>query len=269
MALETTIWQVRDNDDDGEVRALLERDRVWNSFALADLLPPFRSYARFHTAARPGEKPSALVLIIEHPGFTTISPFGNASGVEAILAQANLPPRALVQMTADHRALLEAVYCPISPWREMLRMAVTAQTFMPCAASEPVLHLAATDLAEISDLYRLFPESQFRPDLLDQGSYYGLRAHGRLCAIAGTHVVTEPFGIAVVGSVFTHPEERGKGYASMVTSAVVSDLLERGCRDVVLNVFATNTSAIGVYRRLGFQTYHHLWSGLAERHPEA
>ena len=264
----TSEWQVRENDDDGEVQALLERDRVWNSFALADLLPPFRQYTHFMTAGRRGEFPSALVMIIEYPSFSTVSPFGAVAGVAAILDQTSLPRRTLIQTTSDHRPLLEHRYHPAPAWLEMLRMAITAQMFTPIATDEPVTRMSSDDGAEVEELYRLFPDGHFRPDLLDEGVFYGLRAGGRLCAIAGTHVVAEPFGIAVVGNVFTHPDARGQGYAGAVTAAVIDDLLRRGCRDVVLNVFATNAPAIAVYRRLGFQTAHHLWSGQAELRQE-
>lgn len=268
MAMASTEWQVRENDDDGEIRALLERDRVWNSFALADLLPPFRHYTRFVTAARHGERPSALVMIIQHPGFSTVSPFGEVAGVAAILDRTSLPQRTLIQTTADHRSLLERRYRPAPAWLEMLRMAVTEQTFKGAATDARVALLSTSDLDEVAALYRQFPDGHFRPDLLDEGVFYGVRADGRLIAIAGTHVVAEPFGVAVIGNVFTHPDERGKGYAGAVTSAAVYNLLRRGCCDVVLNVFATNAPAIAVYRRLGFVTAHQLWSGQAELRQE-
>ena len=277
MAMASTEWQVREGgeNDDGEIQALLERDRVWNSFALADLLPPLWQYTRFVTAAHPGEPPSALVMSIQHPGFSAVSPFGAGAGVAAILDRISLPQRTLVQTTAAHRPLLERRYRPAPAWLEMLRMAVTERTFTPAAVDERVTHVAhvarlgAADGAEVDELYRLFPEGHFRPDLLDEGVFYGLRAGGSLRAIAGTHVVAEPFGVAVVGNVFTHPDARGNGYAGAVTSAVVANLLARGCHDVVLNVFVTNTPAIAVYRRLGFQTAHYVWSGQAELRQES
>jgi ribosomal protein S18 acetylase RimI-like enzyme len=263
MPDDLSAWRVRHNTDDSDVQALLERDRVWNCFALADLLPPFREHARFVTAARPGDAPAAALLIMEHPSFTAISPYGESSGVAAILAQTSLPHTALVQTTADHRAPLAAVYRPVPVWRPMLRMAVSAETFTARAASEPTSRLSKADLAEVKALLRLSADSPFRPELLEQDSFYGLRAHGRLVALAGTHVVAPAAGIAVVGNVFTHPDARGCGYAGMVTSAVVGDLVARGCREVVLNVFADNAPAIAVYDRLGFQTRHQLWSGPA------
>lgn len=258
-------WQIHDDTGDDETHALLEQDRIWNCFALADLLPPVRAYTRFLTARRQGEKPSALLLIVRHPEIKVISPFGETAGVAALLAQSDLPDFTLVQTTAAHRSLLEAFFRPLPIWDEMLRMAVTAQTFTSLSGHERVTRLATDDSAEVSDLYQLFPESHFRTELLAQGSFHGLRENGRLLAIAGTHVIAEPYGIAVVGGVFTRPEARGQGYASLVTSALVAHLLERGCRDVVLNVYAANAPAVAVYNRLGFQTRHYLWSGQAER----
>jgi ribosomal protein S18 acetylase RimI-like enzyme len=269
MGTPTATWQVRDDATNEEVRPLLEQDRIWNCFALADLLPPFRAYTRFATAALSGESASAVLLIVQHPGFTTISPFGDVGGVEAILSRTTLPAAVLVQTTATHRELLEDVYQAAPVWREMRRMAVTRSTFKPQAATMDVARLGTSDLAEIRDLNQHSPESPFRQDLLDQDSFFGLRENGRLVAIAGTHVLAEPLGIAVVGNVLTHPDERGKGYAGMVTSALVTHLFARGCGDVVLNVFETNAPAIAVYRRLGFETHHQLWSGHAERRQKA
>lgn len=257
-----------DDTDDEQLLSLLEHDRIWNCFALADLLPPMRESTRFVTARRPGDGPSALVMIVQHPEIQVISPFGDAAGVAAILAQARLPERTLVQTTPSHRLSLEAVYRPLPAWRAMLRMAVNAQTFKQAPADARVERLTVEDGAAVTDLYRLFPEGHFRPELLAQGSFHGLRADGRLVAIAGTHVVVEQYGIAVVGGVFTHPDARGKGYAHSVTSAVVSHLLRRGCRDVVLNVFVANAPAFAVYHRLGFQIAHCVWTGQAERRQE-
>lgn len=261
-------WLITDERDDRKVLALLEHDRIWNSFALADLLPPFRDFTRFITASRLDEKPTALVMIIEHPGFSTVSPFGDADGVAAILSQTPLPSSTLVQATAPHLASIQAVYRPAPAWREMLRMAVESQMFLPQSGYEQAGRLTVENEDEIRGLYALFPESHYRPELLDQDSFYGLREHDHLVAIAGTHVVAERYGIAVVGNVFTHPDERGKGYAGIVTSALVAHLLARGCNDIVLNVYATNAAAIAVYQRLGFQTRHAYWSGPAERRSE-
>jgi GNAT superfamily N-acetyltransferase len=85
-----------------------------------------------------------------------------------------------------------------------------------------------------------------------EGIYYGVFDQQHLVSVAGTHVISEQWSIAVVGNVFTHPSYRGRGYARLSTGAVTSDLLER-CRDVVLTVDPQNAPAVRAYRHLGYQ----------------
>jgi predicted GNAT family acetyltransferase len=58
-----------------------------------------------------------------------------------------------------------------------------------------------------------------------------------------------------VGNVFTHPDHRGRGYGTATTGAVVAELLQRGIRDVVINVDQENVVAVRIYERLGFERY--------------
>jgi predicted GNAT family acetyltransferase len=60
--------------------------------------------------------------------------------------------------------------------------------------------------------------------------------------------------LGIVGNVFTHPDYRGRGFATVCTSAVVEELISQSL-DVVLNVGQTNEAASRVYQRLGFQVY--------------
>lgn len=46
MEANSTIWRVMSDVAAAEAYAVLERDRVWNSFAIAYLLPPFRAYSQ-------------------------------------------------------------------------------------------------------------------------------------------------------------------------------------------------------------------------------
>jgi predicted GNAT family acetyltransferase len=135
-------------------------------------------------------------------------------------------------------------------------MAVDSATFKPLTAEVDGLEaLDPSHTDELLDLYETYSESFFLPAQLLHGVFYGVREDGRLVAAAGTHTVGRRAGIAAVGNVFTRPEARGRGYAAAATSAVVRDLLSTGCRDVVLNVAVTNTTAIGVYERLGFRRH--------------
>ena len=106
----------------------------------------------------------------------------------------------------------------------------------------------------LQDLYRWYGDVAFAPYQLDQGVFYGVQQAGRLVATAGTHLVSRTYRLGIVGNVFTHPDYRRRGFATVCTSAVVEELVAQSL-DVVLNVGQTNEAASRVYRRLGFQVY--------------
>jgi predicted GNAT family acetyltransferase len=60
-------------------------------------------------------------------------------------------------------------------------------------------------------------------------------------------------GVPRVGPVWTPPEHRRRGYAGAATAATCRMLLDRGARAVVLFADDANTTAVGVYTRLGFR----------------
>lgn len=259
-------WQVTLDAGDAEAVAVLAQDRVWNCFALADLLPPFREYSRVAIARQINGEACAACLILRHPALTVISPAGAAEGVVAILAGLDLPERALLQVQEIHLPLLQKYYRFHPGQRSLLRMAVTADTFLlPAATLVPPERLTPADLQALQTLYAHFPETHFRADLPAHGVFYGVRSDEELLAAGGTHVVAIDYGIAVLGNIFTHPDARRQGYARAVTAALVTDLLTRGCQDVVLNVVAENTPAISLYTSLGFQTHSRYWTMEAER----
>lgn len=113
--------------------------------------------------------------------------------------------------------------------------------------------LAATDLDAVVALVASDRSSVFfRRSMLDQGTWRGIWEHGHLVACAGTHVISDRFGVAALGGVMTHPDHRGRGLAAAVTSAVCNTLMDRV--DIIgLNVAETNLPAIGLYRQLGFR----------------
>ena len=74
-------------------------------------------------------------------------------------------------------------------------------------------------------------------------------------------IINPEYRIAVLGNILTAPEARGQGYATAITAALVKLLFKQQISLVVLNVFEDNNTAIRLYQRLGFQTYHRLITG--------
>jgi len=58
-------------------------------------------------------------------------------------------------------------------------------------------------------------------------------------------------GYTEISAVCTHPEFRGKGFASSMTHHVATGIFERG-EQPFLHVAESNVSAHGVYGNLGF-----------------
>jgi ribosomal protein S18 acetylase RimI-like enzyme len=124
--------------------------------------------------------------------------------------------------------------------------------------------LGPADIGDLNRLYQLGLGGGFPASILEDGVYYGVRVGGRLVAAAGTHVISDAEGIAVVGNVLTHVDHRGQGHAKAVTSGVTAELLGR-VSDVALNVYADNDPAIAAYARLGYREYCRLGEWVAYR----
>ncbi len=112
--------------------------------------------------------------------------------------------------------------------------------------------LGSDDLSAIGELIDAAPGAVFfQASMLDGGCWLGVFEADRLVAMAGTHVVSDHWGVAAIGGVLTHPDHRGRGLAARTTSAVALRLRDRV--DLIgLNVAADNRVAVRLYERLGF-----------------
>jgi GNAT superfamily N-acetyltransferase len=247
-------WRIEPDADDDRAYATLAADIVWNAYSIGDLAPPFRQYARIALAER-GDA-SAVCLVLRHPQFTSIIPAGDLAGLAAILAAVDLPGAAFTLVRPEHRAALEAVYAFSGAPASMLRMGLAPADFRPTPGWERVASpLTPEHLPDLAALHATYTESAFVADMLAVGPCYGVWVGGALAATAGTHTFAPQYGVAAIGNVFTRADQRGHGYASAASSAVVADLLARGCQQVVLNVAEANAPARAVYTRLGFRPH--------------
>ncbi len=80
--------------------------------------------------------------------------------------------------------------------------------------------------------------------------YYGVFINGELVSIANAYVRTRDLWL--VGSVYTKPSYRGRGYAKAVTSAVTALALSTGAK-AALHVKYGNEPAIRAYLRIGYK----------------
>lgn len=96
-------------------------------------------------------------------------------------------------------------------------------------------------------------EQENREDILNsitnEGRLYGVYEDGNLAAVAGTSA--ENSMSAMVVSVATLPEYRGRGYATRLVTRLCQDCLDEGMKFLCL--FYDNPQAGAIYRKIGFQ----------------
>lgn len=238
-----------------QVRRILETDRVWSAYALADLEP---AEAARSTWFLQGE---AVVLVYRGLTPPVLFAHGDSSAMARLVDR--LPASDYVYTLRERtRARLGARLASVREVR-MWRMVLESEAFVP-PLEEETERLGPQDLHQMLDL---FDEHEDRPDgfhprQVEGGVFFGLRGSCGLACVAGTHILSQTYGIAAVGNVFTRPDARGRGLARAATGAVVKELLTRGFETIVLNVAQENEPAIRCYRRLGFREHCSYLEGL-------
>jgi GNAT superfamily N-acetyltransferase len=116
------------------------------------------------------------------------------------------------------------------------------------AAGVVLRRLGATDVSAMVELATLTEPGPFRERTIELGNFYGILEGQRLLAMAGQRMRMP--GFVEVSAVCTHPDARGKGYAGMLMSEVMRDIIAEGATPF-LHAFADNP-AVGLYTKLGF-----------------
>ena len=115
--------------------------------------------------------------------------------------------------------------------------------------------LTAEDAAAMVELATLTEPGPFRQRTMELGTFFGIMQEGRLLAMAGKRMHVP--GFVEVSAVCTHPEARGRGYARLLMSCVMEEIVAVG-RTPFLHALATNVGAIRVYEDLGFRVRREL-----------
>jgi len=238
---------VRTTRDRAVLRGFLERDRLFAAYSLCDLEDREFGRTRWGIATAADE---ILAVGMEYGGPTPQPLFlmGDDEGISALLRDVIRPRAAYVSASTESLPAIGRHY-RVDPGPPMVRMWVDRSTFQPYPAS--VERVLPVEVNELNRLYQLGFAAWLPATAVAEGIYFGIRVNGRLVAAAGTHVISRDARLAVVGNVLTQADQRGRGHAKAVTSAVTADLL-RFCDQVVLNVRSDNPPAIAAYRRLGY-----------------
>ncbi len=236
---------------------ILNQDRVWSAYALADLDPDHQPFCEWFVAED--------ALLLRYSGLNPPILFGHGSSdqLNALLPQ--LPPgkHQISFPEAYPHSMPAAItrYDLIAMWR----MTHLKTKRMPSKFVE-VLPLGEQHLGQIDQLYTNHPDAPdgYHPRQVALGPFTGVMESGMLVATAGVHVLSKRQGIAALGNIYTHPAYRQKGYASACTTSVIIALQDLGIETIVLNVSQENNGAVELYKALGFSLHCPFYEGLIE-----
>jgi len=109
--------------------------------------------------------------------------------------------------------------------------------------------LTPDDAADMVALAKLTEPGPFHLRTIELGTFYGVFHGSSLVAMAGQRLT--PSGFVEVSAVCTHPDARGRGYAPLLMSTVMDEIIARG-KTPMLHSLASNDAALAIYRKLGF-----------------
>ncbi len=110
--------------------------------------------------------------------------------------------------------------------------------------------LTLDDAPAMVELAKLTEPGPFRLQTMELGTFFGILESGRLLAMAGKRLHVP--GFVEVSGVCTHPDARGRGYARLLMSCVMEEIVAAG-KTPFLHSYAGNHGAIRVYEALGFR----------------
>jgi len=116
--------------------------------------------------------------------------------------------------------------------------------------TEEIIYLNDDYNEPLTELVNLVQPGYFRKDTRLMGDYFGIFKEGKLVAVTGERMRMDDF--VEVSAVVTHPDFTGRGYAKQLVAHTVNKNLAAGITPY-LHVAASNTPAIALYEKLGFQ----------------
>jgi len=132
-------------------------------------------------------------------------------------------------------------------------MALPGGVAPPADGAADIAALDRSNAAQMLALTGRAMPDYFRRRTPALGSYCGIRIDGELVAMAGERLVIDRH--VEISGVCTHPDHRGRGYASGLIWQLVRQHRRQGLVSW-LHVSHTNYDAIALYRRMGFRVFN-------------
>ncbi|HIU76755.1 MAG TPA: GNAT family N-acetyltransferase [Candidatus Pelethocola excrementipullorum] len=144
-------------------------------------------------------------------------------------------------------------------------MTMDLDQYAPTAVTHPVTISSFIPAKWINSLFALKGTTNIMHKLVVPSMYRAIPKE-TICAsiLDGGKVVATGLGILdrnYIGlyAIHVHPEYRGRGYAHSMCTAILQKGMEKGADSAYLQVVKGNSSAVSLYRSLGFQYFYTYW----------
>lgn len=246
------LMPVRVVHDRSELAELLRRNPALHAYELGDLDDFFWPYTTWY---RHGDSVALVYHGGEVPTLLALDAPERADTLAALLdGLAPLLPRRCYAHLSPGAETVLGKHFDIEPHGVHLKMALTDPGRLADVPDDGAV-LTRADLPALTALYaEAYPGNWFDPRMLETGQYLGIRRDRALVAVAGVHVWSPTYRIAVLGNVTTHPDQRNRGLARAAVAGLCRRMLP-AVDQITLNVKADNAAALALYARLGFTPF--------------
>jgi len=155
-----------------------------------------------------------------------------------------------------------------SKWKLLQPMDVTQMVYeYPVSGfvtknSELIVPLSEEHIPQMIELTTLTRPGPFLQQTIRFNNYFGIFIEDRLAAMTGQRMHPTPY--MEVSAVCTHPDFRGMGYAKALMLHVMKIILDNSFIPF-LHVLSNNSSAIELYRSIGFRTRKQIFVDMIRR----
>ena len=237
----------------------LKRDPIIYAYHIGDLDDYFFEYCRWYGLFNKNTL-EEVILVFSKGKYPTVLSFGNSEKLETLLTEIlpKLPDRFFCHYQKGIEKVFKKRYevSHLGTHQKMSFQGEFPETTR--IQADDLSHcrlLNASELEEIVEFYQeAHPGNYFIPFMIETNKYFGIEMGNKLVSIAGVHVYSQVYNVAVLGNIATHPDYRSRGLAKKCISKLLSTLI--GEVDFIsLNVKGNNQSAINLYTQLGFVKY--------------
>lgn len=243
--------------DKGRIETFLRRDPILHMFALGDLDDFYWPHTGWYALEKDGEIRQLILTYKDAPKLVLMALADERGERKEEMRQLlgsilHLLPRQMYVHLSEGLAEVLATAYHLRSHGKFLKMALPDLSLVAAVDTSDVVQLTTADLSGIERLFKdSFPEGTFNSRMLETGQYFGVKHANALVGIAGVHVWSPAYRIAVLGNVATHPEYRRQGIATAVTARLCQSI-STTVEHIGLIVHTENTAAMSCYSRLGF-----------------